>query len=222
MGRNGWLFSGLLHVGIIMVAVLGLPSLFNNESDYIDATFAVDMVFEDDFIEAKKTSEDEIKNKVAVEKIEKKSHGPDIESGELEKIEPTLRSIEPKKINKPQPIKYKEQEKLSVPISEPIKQISKPLPVAQKKLKVASIPKPSIVKAPTEKKSLTVEKNITKHKPQLKPDQTHANFKSLLKSVVQEESKEEPEEVSKSEFVDLLSNIVETLPVTEERVVNRK
>ena len=40
----------------------------------------------------------------------------------------------------------------------------------------------------------------------------------MLKSVVQEE----PKKVSKSEFVDLVSDIVETLPVTEERVVNSK
>jgi hypothetical protein len=63
-----------------------------------------------------------------------------------------------------------------------------------------------------------VKKIVRKHKPHLKPDQTQTNFKSLLKSVVQEQ----PKNASKSEFVDLLSNIVKTLPVTEEKVVNSK
>ena len=51
-----------------MIAVLGLPSLFNNKADYIEATFAVDMVFEDDLIEPKKTAEEEIKTKVTLKK----------------------------------------------------------------------------------------------------------------------------------------------------------
>ncbi len=201
-----------------MIAVLGLPSLFNNKADYIEATFAVDMVFEDDLIEPKKTAEEEIKTKVTLKKIEKKIYEHDVDQAKPKNIKPILRSKEPEKITRPEPIKYKKLEKLSIPKPDAIKQMPKPQSVKQNEHKVASIPKPSLVKPPTEKKLSALKKNVKKRKPYLKPDQTQSNFKSLLKSVVQEE----PKKVSKSEFVDLVSDIVETLPVTEERVVNSK
>ena len=31
MGRRGWIFSGVLHAGVIAAAVIGLPSLFDGD-----------------------------------------------------------------------------------------------------------------------------------------------------------------------------------------------
>ncbi|PPR22064.1 MAG: hypothetical protein CFH39_01436, partial [Alphaproteobacteria bacterium MarineAlpha10_Bin2] len=48
MGRRGWIFSGALHGGVIAAAVLGLPSLFGNDSESVEETIFVSIVAEED------------------------------------------------------------------------------------------------------------------------------------------------------------------------------
>ena len=42
MSKGGWFFSVLLHVGVVLAVVLGLPSLF--ESDALDEPIVVSVV----------------------------------------------------------------------------------------------------------------------------------------------------------------------------------
>ena len=50
MGRRGWIFSGILHGGVIVAAVLGLPSLFQGDTEFVEETIVVSMVSEKDLV----------------------------------------------------------------------------------------------------------------------------------------------------------------------------
>ena len=36
MGRRGWVSSGILHGGVIAAALLGLPSLFQADAEFVE------------------------------------------------------------------------------------------------------------------------------------------------------------------------------------------
>ena len=66
MGRRGWVFSGILHGGVIAAAVLGLPSLFQGDAEFVEETIIVSMVSEEDLVGVDR-SEPEFESEPVVE-----------------------------------------------------------------------------------------------------------------------------------------------------------
>ena len=50
MDLRGWIFSGVLHAGVIAAAVLGLPSLFESDAEIVEDAIVVAMVAEEEVV----------------------------------------------------------------------------------------------------------------------------------------------------------------------------
>ena len=48
MGRQGWIFSGTLHAGVIAAAVLGLPSMFASDNEIVEEAIIVSVISEEE------------------------------------------------------------------------------------------------------------------------------------------------------------------------------
>ena len=230
MGRRGWVFSGILHGGVIVAAVLGLPSLFQGDVEFVEETIFVSMVSEDDLVGVDR-SEPEPEPQPAVEATPEPE--PEPESEPVIEVAPAP---------EPEPIEVKVPE--PEPEPEPVIEVApnpEPEPVEAKMPELPPLPEPIEVKTPeppppqTELESEPVEVKTPEPpplppeakpepeplvaptvlqaavpKPRAKPAPEQFSFDSLLKSVVEEASEKKPP--PEPEFNTLLANVADTPP----------
>ena len=197
MGRRGWIFSGVLHVSVIAAAVLGLPSLFDGDSEVVEESIVVSMISEEEVAGIRRReSEFELEEspelRLEHEPLAEEAPEPELEAAKAKAPEPPLPEPEP------EPIKVKafepppppepeyaavEPEQLSEPGPEPLPEIK---PVVEEKppepMLAKPEPKPERVPNPPPKPLAQVPKPVAKPKP---------SFDSLLKSVAEEEREQE-------------------------------
>ena len=156
MGRRGWIFSGILHGGVIVAAVLGLPSLFQGDAEFVEETIVVSMVSEKDLVGVDR-SEPEPESEPVVEATPEPEREPVIEAvptPEPEPIEVKASEPSPPPEPEPEPIEVKvpepppsppepEPEPIEVKVPEPPPSPPEPEPV---EVKVPEPPPPSEAK----------------------------------------------------------------------------
>ncbi len=231
MGRRGWIFSGVLHSGVIAAAVLGLPSLFESDSEIVEESIVVAMISEEQLAginrrelepEAEPEPEPEPEPVAAVEPepdpepepepepvVEVKAPEPPPPPPPPDKVEPIFAAITPEPPPpEPEPEVIPEPEPVPEPEPEPIVELTPPEPPEVK-------PEPPEVK-PEPKPQPVRQASIPK--PRAKPAPAQPSFDLLLKSVVDEapEAPPEPTPTADPEFNDLLANVADIAPETPE------
>ena len=230
MGRRGWVFSGILHGGVIAAAVLGLPSLFQGDAEFVEETIFVSMVSEEDLVGVDR-SEPKPESQPVVEATPEPEPEPDSEpvikvapAPEPEPIE--VKAPEPEPVievapkPEPEPIEVKTPEPPPLPEPEPI-EVKTPEPPPPPPPELES--EPVEVKAPEPPPPLPPEAKPEPEplvaptalqaavpKPRAKPAPEQFSFDSLLKSVVEEAPEKKPP--PEPEFNTLLANVADTPP----------
>jgi len=201
--RRGWIFSGVLHGGVIAAAVLGLPSLFDADAEAINESIVVSMVAEEDVVgiwgrepelelEEPRGPKLEPEPKLLLKEVPENKLEPlllEREQVEVKMPEAPLREPDPEPepeyaVVEPEPLPEPEPEYAAVepePLPEP-----KPEPTVEE-----TPPEPPLAKPEPEPK--TAQDPPSKAlaqvpKPTVKPK---SNFDSLLKSVVEQERESE-------------------------------
>ncbi len=229
MGRRGWIFSGILHGGVIVAAVLGLPSLFQGDAEFVEETIVVSLVSEEDVVGVDRSAlepEPEPVLEAALEPEPEPALEPVVEAApEPERIkvkapEPPPPPPEPE----PEPIEVKAPEPPPPPEPEPepieVKAPEPPPPEPEPEPEpvVAAVtpeppPPPPEVKPepePPVAPQAPQAPQTSVPKPRAKPAPAQPSFDSLLKSVVEEEPEKKPQ--PEPEFNTLLANVADTLP----------
>ena len=217
MGRRGWIFSGVLHGGVIAAAVLGLPSLFEGDDEFVEETIFVSMVAEEDVagvnrreperepepelvVEAKPEPEPEPEPVVEVEPE------PEPEPVEVMAPEPPPPEPEPEPVFAavtPEPPPPPEPEPELIPEPEPVIE-----EVVEEVIEDVPPPAPPEAKPEPEPEPVAVIASVPK--PLAKPAPARPSFDSLLKSVAEEELQGKPQ--PQPEFSELLTNVADTPP----------
>ena len=211
MGRRGWIFSGILHGGVIVAAVLGLPSLFQGDAEFVEETIVVSLVSEEDVVGVDRSAlepEPEPVLEAALEPEPEPALEPVVEAApEPERIK--VKAPEP-----PPPPPEPEPEPIEVKAPEP----PPPPPEPEPEPVVAAVtpeppPPPPEVKPepePPVAPQAPQAPQTSVPKPRAKPAPAQPSFDSLLKSVVEEEPEKKPQ--PEPEFNTLLANVADTLP----------
>ncbi len=228
MGRQGWIFSGVLHAGVIAAAVLGLPSLFESNSEIVEEAIVVTMISEEELAASKQEPEaapepesepvaaTEPEPEPEPEPVAAVEPEPEPEPVEVkaleppppppEEVEPVFAAITPEP---PPPLPEPEPEVIPEPVPapepEPIVEVTPPEPPEAK-------PEPLPEPAPEPK----FAPEVRVPKPLTKPAPVQPSFDSLLNSVVDETPEEPPalapEPEPEPEFNDLLASVADMLP----------
>ncbi len=228
---SGVIFSTLIHL-IILSFMVGLPNFFSPKEIYVQNVIPIEILKVDEKTNLKKsdTIKPENKNKETITKQKKF-----ISSDQLEvkkNIEINKAEIQ-EKTNPNQPVLEMKQ-KQNLELKETKKVVIKEKEIVEVKKKIETIktdiikpklkPKPKITKNENTKSDLNVEKNI-KEKPKLETDKSISQPKpkpekdfsiaSMLKdlrneqtNMVQNEAKEEIEEVDNKSEDDINDNII--------------
>ena len=206
MGRRGWIFSGILHGGVIVAAVLGLPSLFQGDAEFVEETIVVSLVSEEDVVGVDRSAlEPEPVLEAALEPEPEPALEPVVEAApEPERIkvkapEPPPPPPEPE----PEPIEVKAPEPPPPPEPEPVVAAVTPEPPPPPP-EVKPEPEPPVAPQAPQAPQTSVPK------PRAKPAPAQPSFDSLLKSVVEDEPEKKPQ--PEPEFNTLLANVADTLP----------
>ena len=200
MGRRGWIFSGVLHAGAIAAAVIGLPSLFDGESEYVEEAIFIAMVAEED-----------------VAGVRQPDPEPEPEP------EPVFAAAAPEPPPPPEPERVPEPE----PEPEPV--VSEPEPEPEPVVEEVP-PAPPEVKPepPPEPQPAPPAVQASVPKPRVKPAPAPPSFDSLLRSVAEAEPEEKPqpqpepqlEPQLEPKFDELLANVADT-PAPEPEIEKR-
>ena len=223
MGRRGWIFSGILHGGVIAAAVLGLPSLFQGGDEFVEETIVVSMVSEEDLVGIDRSeSEPE-----PAEPVAEAAPQPEPEPEPEPVVEAAPEPPPPPPEREPEPIEVKappppppplppepEPEPIEVKAPEPLP----PPPELEPEPELAAVtpeppPPPPEAKPepePPNAPQATPAPQISVPKPRAKPAPAQPSFDSLLKSVVEEEPEKKPQ--PEPEFNTLLANVADTPP----------
>ena len=194
MGRRGWVFSGILHGGVIAAALLGLPSLFQADAEFVEETIFVSMVSEEDLVGVDRSEPEPVSQPVVEAALEPE---PVIEAEPVpESIE--VKTPEPPPPSEPEPIEVRAPEPPPPPEREPI-EVKAPEPPPLPKTKPELEP---LVAPPAPQTAVL--------KPRAKPAPEQFSFDSLLKSVVEEAQEKKPQ--PEPEFNTLLANVADTPP----------
>ena len=197
MSRRGWIYSGVLHLVVIVLAVTGLPSLFEEDYDMQDESISVGVIIDNIAPKVAKVELDKKPDKLIRPELPKPVEMPKLEEKIIKKI--PLPKVEPLEVSKK---------------IEKIPDLSKTRPAA---ITPAALPKAKPNKRPkVEQVAVTPRPKIRENipKPRPKKIEQQANFDSLLKSVAAEE--ESPKTVPK--FDEFLENIAE-VPIPDENEV---
>jgi len=200
MGRRGWVFSGILHGGVIAAAVLGLPSLFQGNAEFVEETIIVSMVSEEDLVGVDR-SEPEFESEPVVEATPEPKPEPVIEAAP----EPEPEPIEVKAPEPPPPPPEPEPEPIEVKAPESPPPEPEPIEV-----KAPEPPPPPEAKPEPEPPVAPPAPQAAVLKPRAKPAPEQFSFDSLLKSVVEEAPEKKPQ--PEPEFNTLLANVADTPP----------
>ena len=173
MGRRGWVFSGILHGGVIAAALLGLPSLFQADAEFVEETIFVSMVSEEDLVGVDRSEPEPVSQPVVEAALEPE---PVIEA------EPVPESIE---VKTPEPPPPPEPEPIEVRAPEP-----PPLPKTKPELEPLVAPpapqiavlKPRAKPAPEQFSFDTLLKSVVEEAQEKKP-QPEPEFNTLLANV---------------------------------------
>ncbi|MDE0202965.1 MAG: cell envelope integrity protein TolA [Rhodospirillaceae bacterium] len=199
MSKRGWLFSGLLHVGVVVAAVLGLPQVF--ESDALvpsDQPIVVSLV---EIADEPSAPVEEVEPEPAPAPIPEAAPEPEPEPEPVAEPEPepvpepvpeVLAALDPEPVIEPEPIIEPEPEPAPPPepVVEPEPEPTPKAPEAKPEPPPAPEPPPVPLAKPKRPK---------------KP-----SFDTLLQSLTDEEPAETPPPPKKAEepsFDDMLANI---------------
>ena len=230
MGRRGWIFSGILHGGVIAAAVLGLPSLFQGDAEFVEETIVVSLVSEEDVVGVDRSAlepEPEPVLEAALEPEPEPALEPVVEAApEPEPIKvkapeppppPPEPEPEPSEVKAPEPPPPPEPEPEPIevkapeppppppePEPEPVVAAVTPEPPPPPPPEVRPEPEPPVAPQAPQAPQTSVPK------PRAKPAPAQPSFDSLLKSVVEEEPEKKPQ--PEPEFNTLLANVADTPP----------
>ncbi len=223
MGRRGWIFSSVLHVSVVVAAVLGLPSLFDGNSEVVEESIVVSMIAEEDVAgirqrepEPKLEEASEPEPELELEPLVEEVSEPELEPVKAKDLE--LRPLEPEpiEVKMPEPPPPPEPEYAAVEpklLPEPKPEVlPEPKLVVEEKLPEPPLPKPESKSEPElepfPKPLAQVPRPVVKPKP---------SFDSLLKSVAKEEIEPEPRSEPEPAFDRLLASVaVEPAPKVHE------
>ena len=209
MGRRGWIFSGILHGGVIVAAVLGLPSLFQGDAEFVEETIVVSLVSEEDVVGVDRSAlepEPEPVLEAALEPEPEPALEPVAEAApEPEPIEVKAPEPPPPPEPEPEPIEGKASEPPPPPEPEPEPVVAAVTPEPPPPPpEVKPEPEPPVAPQAPQAPQTSVPK------PRAKPAPAQPSFDSLLKSVVEDEPEKKPQ--PEPEFNTLLANVADTLP----------
>lgn len=209
MGRRGWIFSGVLHGGVIAAAVLGLPSLFEGDDEFVEETIFVSMVAEED-VAGVNRREPEPEPEPVVEAKPEPEPEPVVEAEPEPEPEPESEPVvEVAPEPEPEPVEVMAPEPPPPPEPEP-ELIPEPEPVIEEVVEevIEDVPPPAPPEAKPEPEPVAVKASVPK--PLAKPAPARPSFDSLLQSVAEEEPKEKPQ--PQPEFNELLASVADTPP----------
>jgi len=225
MGRRGWIFSGVLHGGVIVAAVLGLPSLFERDSVILEETIFVSVVAEEDIVGVARRNPDP-EPKAVEEAAPEPEPEPESESEPVVEVEPVpvpepepIVEALPEPEPEPEPEPVVEIEPESIPEPKPVEvkvpEPPPPEPEPEPEPAVAALapePPPPPPPPPEAKPAPDppVATQVSVPKPRSKPKPAKPSFDSLLKSVAETEPKEKPK--PEPEFSTLLANVADAPP----------
>ena len=192
MGRRGWIFSGILHGGVIVAAVLGLPSLFQGDAEFVEETIVVSLVSEEDVVGVDRSALEPEPEPVLEAALE-----PEPEPA-LEPVAEAAPEPEPIEVKAPEPPPPPPE-----PEPEPVVAAVTPEPPPPPP-EVKPEPEPPVAPQAPQAPQTSVPK------PRAKPAPAQPSFDSLLKSVVEDEPEKKPQ--PEPEFNTLLANVADTLP----------
>ena len=217
MSKRGWLFSAILHVGVIVAVVMGLPEMFESDAlDPSDQPIVVSLVeIADEASAPAATPEPEPVVEPEPEPIAEPEPEPEpepkpevIAAPEPESIpEPeVVAALAPEPVIEPEPEPEPEPPPPPEPVSEPDP------PPAPKAPEAKPEPEPEPASAP--------EPEAPPPVPLAKPPPKKPSFDKLLKDLAEEETPEPPQATPPDEeesFEDLLASIAgaEEEPPTE-------
>ena len=206
MSKRGWLFSALLHVGVIVAVVLGLPEMFESDAlDPSDRPIVVSLVeIADEASAPAPTPEPEPEPVVEPEPEPVAEPEPEViatpEPEPVPEPEPeVVAALDPEPVIEPEPEPEPEPPPPPEPVAEP-----EPEPVPAPKEPEAEA-KPDPPPAP--------EPEAPPPVPLAKPPAKKPSFDKLLKDLAEEETPEPPqatapeEESDEESFEDLLASI---------------
>ncbi len=230
MGRRGWIFSGVLHAGAIAAAVIGLPSLFDGESEYVEEAIFIAMVAEEDVAGVRQPDpEPEPEPEPVVEAEPEPEPEPEpVEVKAPEPPPPPEPEPEPEPVfaaAAPEPPPPPEPERVPEPEPEPEPVVSEPEPEPEPVVEEVP-PAPPEVKPepPPEPQPAPPAVQTSVPKPRVKPAPAPPSFDSLLRSVAEAEPEEkpqpQPEPQLEPKFDELLANVADT-PAPEPEVEKR-
>ena len=196
MSKRGWLFSAMLHVGVIVAAVLGLPQVF--ESDALapsDQPIVVSVV---EIADETTAPVEEVKPEPEPEPIPEATPEPEPEPEVVAESEPepvpepepeVVAALDPEPVIEPEPIVEPEPAPPPEPVVEPEPESAPKAPEAKPEPPPAPEPPP-----------VPVAKPLTKKKP---------SFDTLLQSLTDEapEAPPPPKKEEEPSFDDMLASI---------------
>ena len=197
MSKRGWLFSGLLHVGVIVAAVLGLPQVF--ESDALapsDQPIVVSLV---EIADEASAPAEELEPLPEPEPIPEAAPEPEPEPEVVAEPEPepvpepeVLAALDPEPVIEPEPIIEPEPEPAPppAPVVEPEPEPEPKAPEAKPEPPPAPEPPPvPVAKPPVKKKPSfdTLLQSLTDEAPEAPPPppkrEEEPSFDDMLASI---------------------------------------
>ena len=206
MSKRGWLFSAILHAGVVVAVVLGLPDMFESDAlDPSDRPIVVSLVeIADEASAAAATPEPE--PVVEPEPVAEPPPEPEPEPEVIAEPEPIP---EPEPAPEPEVVAALDPEPIIEPEPEPAPEPPPPPePVAEPE--PASTPKSPEAK-PDPPPAPEPEPEAPPPVPLAKPPPKKPSFDKLLKDLAEEETPEPPQATPEEEesFEDLLASIAE-------------
>ncbi len=215
MSKSGWLLSALLHVGVAVAVVLGLPRVF--ESD------ALDVSDRPIFVSVVEIADEASAPAVAPEPEPEPEPVAAVDPEPVAEPEPVPEPIaapepEPEPIAEPEPIPPPEPEPAPLPVVEP-----EPEPVPEPEPQLAALPpepEPSVpeakpepdpvpTKKPEAKPTLEPAPDTPPPTPSTKPAAAPPSFDSLLKSIAEDEPEAHRAPPQEQPFDDLLHQVAQ-------------
>ena len=205
MSKRGWLFSAILHAGVVVAVVLGLPDMFESDAlDPSDRPIVVSLVeIADEASVAAATPEPEPEPVIEPEPVAEPPPEPEPEPEVIAEPEPApepkpepevVAALDPEPVIEPEPEPAPEPPPPPEPVAEP-----EPAPAPQE-----PEAKPDPPPAP--------EPEAPPPVPLAKPPVKKPSFDKLLKDLAEEETPEPPQAAPPEEeesFEDLLASIAD-------------
>ena len=206
MSKRGWLFSAILHAGVVIAVVLGLPDLF--ESDALDPS--------------------ERPIVVSLVEIADEASAPPPEPEPVVEPEPEPEPVvepvpEPEPIPEPEPAVIAEPEPVPEPVPEPEPEVvaaldpepvvePEPAPEPPPPPEPIAEPEPEPEPEPVVEPEPAPEPEAPTPVPLAKPPAKKPSFETLLKDLAEEETPEPPQATPPEEddsFDDLLASLAD-------------